>query len=143
MSTLLVAKNIMLLSDLPLKEEAIQTAKEAAETKLKNMTATMERQHAEDMEKLSKHIKNQEKEVDFIRRQFICFLCFEISYYLYLFMNSILNFLFYLNSTDILYKANFKLNLVQFLSNFILNFNFVFENSKIKYHFDVFLTIKL
>ena len=30
------------------------------------MTATMERQHAKDMEKLNKHIENQEKEVEFV-----------------------------------------------------------------------------
>ena len=74
MSTLQVPKNIMVLFDLLLKEEAIHAAKEAAETKLKNMTATMERQYAEDMEKLSKHFKNQEKEVDFIKSHFISFL---------------------------------------------------------------------
>ena len=55
-----------IFSDLLFKEEAFKAANEAAETNLKNMTATMERQHAKDMEKLNKHIENQEKEVVFV-----------------------------------------------------------------------------
>ena len=41
---------------------------------LKNMTATMERQHAKDMEKLNKHIENQEKEVEFVSTLNLTFL---------------------------------------------------------------------